>query len=397
MHARLRSSVLSLSLTFCALSGLACEPEAEAPSVSPDEEPTLAQAAREPEATPHHAVGTVRIELTIEPGRTLPVQLWYPAEESAREEAERGRPLPEIEPPGPRRETLVKLLEAAPAPCTSHTFHAADAPAAIAQGGPLPLLMFSHCMSCIRWSSLTLAEHLASLGFVVAAPDHMGDTVFERIEHRAVGFSDLRFIQRRATDIERVLDLLLDPRANVLPDTLRGRLDPERVGMYGHSYGSWTTQVVLGRNLRVRAGAMLALPSFSLEGTSRIRAPGFYVEAAEDNMITGIGNALLRASYQQYGGRAWLMTLKDAGHYSFTDIVGIDGTPYFAAGCGRAMRQTNPLRAFTYLDIERARDITKRYLGAFFRKELLGQGEGPAALPKPAEVTLQSKAARATR
>ena len=40
-----------------------------------------------------------------------------------------------------------------------------------------------------------------------------------------------------------------------------------------------------------------------------------------------------------------MISLRDAAHYSFTDICGI--VPDFALGCGRGLRSTFPFRAFT--------------------------------------------------
>src|SRR5439155_87759 len=42
--------------------------------------------------------------------------------------------------------------------------------------GPFPLVLFSHGNGGIRFQSLFLCAHLASHGYVVASPDHRGDT-----------------------------------------------------------------------------------------------------------------------------------------------------------------------------------------------------------------------------
>src|SRR5262245_22638431 len=61
-----------------------------------------------------HAVGTQRLVLDVSASRRVPVQLWYPAVESARAEAESGHPVVEFEPEGsPERATLERLTRAA--------------------------------------------------------------------------------------------------------------------------------------------------------------------------------------------------------------------------------------------------------------------------------------------
>ena len=47
--------------------------------------------------------------------------------------------------------------------------------------GPHPLIVFSHGNSGFRRQSTFLTTHLASRGFVVAAPDHTGNTLFEMV------------------------------------------------------------------------------------------------------------------------------------------------------------------------------------------------------------------------
>ena len=48
----------------------------------------------------------------------------------------------------------------------------------VAKSGGYPLVIFSHGFAGYPEQSVTLTTHLASWGFVVAAPDHAGDTVY---------------------------------------------------------------------------------------------------------------------------------------------------------------------------------------------------------------------------
>ncbi len=48
-----------------------------------------------------------------------------------------------------------------------------------AAAAPFPLVMFSHGNQGVGIQSVTFTEHLASHGFVVAAPNHEGNTLFD--------------------------------------------------------------------------------------------------------------------------------------------------------------------------------------------------------------------------
>jgi dienelactone hydrolase len=373
-----------LCLLLASLGVLACEPEIVPDPVLPDT------------SSDDHSVGTLRLEAQVGPGRTLPIQIWYPAVESAREAARRGRPLLEIEPPGARRDALATLLETAPDVCTTRTLHAADAPEPLVQQERFPLLVFSHCMDCMRFSSFSVAEQLARAGFVVAAPDHEGGTLYDLLEGKSRGAA-VEFLEQRIADMQGTLDLMLNAQASALPAGLSGRIDASRVGAFGHSLGSVTTGFLLERDPRVRAAAMLLYPIAATGipildemyvDLSKMTKPALFMLATEDNGITDLLNELIRDNYANYPAESWLVSLRDAGHYSVTDIAMI--VPENYAGCGDGLREAT-LRPFTYMDIELARRVTGQVVVSLFQKELRGVGAGPQTLSLPRAVEVVHK------
>jgi dienelactone hydrolase len=50
----------------------------------------------------------------------------------------------------------------------------------------------------------------------------------------------------------------MGPPGRLHADDLRPLIDPERIGMTGHSFGGWTTLVVTARDRRIRAALPLA-------------------------------------------------------------------------------------------------------------------------------------------
>jgi len=132
------------------------------------------------------------------------------------------------------------------------------------RAGKYPLVAFSHGFGGHRRQSTFLCTHLASRGYVVAAPDHTGNTIFDMIQWMMtvqsggelpdlIGLLD-GFIGNRPVDIRFTID-------GVLSGSIGGiaaLVDAERIGMSGHSFGGWTTLMVAGRDPRIRAALPLA-------------------------------------------------------------------------------------------------------------------------------------------
>ncbi len=304
--------------------------------------------------------------------RSLRVEIWYPADEASRADAEAGFALETFAPEGPERAELAALVAAAPDPGTRRrTRSARDAKPA--GGAPFPIVAFSHCYNCTRFSTATIAERLASHGIAVVAPDHQGGTLADK-QSGADTPLDTAFLQVRQGDIAIVLDRVLDPSATEIPALLRGAFDPAKVGVFGHSYGGVTAGLTLMKDPRPRAGLALAVPMENplLSGVSmpEIHVPVFFMLATEDNSIGTLGNTILRQNYDTANPPVWKAEVTDAGHWSFTDICGI--IPDFDAGCTTMDARQTSGEAFTYLDIEKARGVAAAYVTAFFASTLEG-------------------------
>lgn len=368
-----RSALLLLYATSCAAPGL---------DTSPEEGPALSASLLQGRAG--YAVGTARFELPVDAQRSVPVQLWYPAEEGARAEAEAGRAVLEFEPPGTTaRAHLEQLTRTAPSTYTQRVMHAADAPEIAPDGGPFPLVLISHCNDCVRFSYFTLAERLAAHGFVVAAPDHVNNTLYDALEGKTVGVELNRFIEQRRLDLWVLTNTLLEGAAEPLPFGLAGRVDADRIAMVGHSFGALTTGYASTRDPRIKAIAILAmliafddsnLPVVGPELAEKITlepfsTPAFFLLAEEDAInLVGLSN-LIRLNFDVYPTDAWLVSMADAGHYSVFDLCGIH--PLYINGCGEGVRTTRFLEPLTYLDIGLATGYTASLVTAYLEQQLL--------------------------
>ena len=329
-----------------------------------------------------HPVGHVRIEIDDTwDKRVLPVEIWYPADPAEAEAAAIGIPIEEFEPPGLHRQLLAALAAAAPAGCTrTQTRSAAEALPA-ETGALYPLVVFSHCHMCMRFSSFSIAEHLASHGFAVAAVDHVENTLFDALAGTGVAISD-EFLMVRAADVSRVLDVLLSGDSPEMPPALAARFDPTRVGAMGHSFGGATIGRVLQNDDRVHAGLVITAPvqSFILPGSplAAIDEPLMLMLAQEDNAILELGNDYMRANFADANPPVWLVEVADTGHWSFSDVCAL--LPELSPGCGEGLRQTVPGSPFAYLDNELARGIASAYAARFFAAHLRDEPGADAAL-----------------
>jgi predicted dienelactone hydrolase len=314
------------------------------------------------------------------PARTLPVQVWQPSVASAGG----ATPLAELEPPGARRDALTPLVAAGPPGCV-RTPVGSSAGAATPPAGPRALVVMSHCYACLRIGKAFLAERLASHGIVVAAPEHVGNSLYDALAGDP-GNLDEPTLLRRVADVQAVTDALL---AGQTGELAVAAIDPARIGLVGHSFGASTVGLALATDPRYRAGYAIAAPIVTFGGITPadITQPVFLLRALEDNSIGAFGNNTLQAQQRQLAGPSWLADVSDAGHWSFTDIAGL--TEDLEPGCGDATRQTVPGEPFSYLDNDRARAIAAGTAARFFAAHLLADADALTALAEPFDPAMQ--------
>ncbi len=225
---------------------------------------------------------------------------------------------------------------------------------------PRPAVAFSHGNGGLRYQSIFLTERLASRGFVVFAPDHVGNTAadFEAVPRDVLTV-------RRPADIADSFDHLI-ARATDPQDELYGCIDPEAgYAMTGHSFGGYTTFATAGARLdlvgmdercpnsgwlcgaqdvyrqqypgetsgdlsddRVWAAVPLAPAGRWAVLPHTVEVPVMVLGGLQDRTTTW--NEVVEPMYQELTTEPrYLGALDQVGHYSFSDFC-IDPTD----GCG---------------------------------------------------------------
>ncbi len=318
-----------------------------------------------------YPVGRLHVELhDAARDRTLPVEIWYPATSAAKADFDLGGPITDVWTES-ENALIAPYLENA-SPCLTTTVHAVAG--AEPAPGSWPLVVFSHCSTCTRTSNVSAVERLASHGFAVVAADHVGDTLWDSIRDGTSSGLAEEFLVVRGADVVFLLDTFLDPQDDSVPESVRGRFDPERVAMFGHSFGAVTSGLVTATDARIRGAVLHAAPfagHYYLVQPETNTRPVFTIVAVEDSMITWVGNDMLREDFSRLSGPAWKAEVADAGHLSFHDLCRVRGS--FADCCGTGARQSDQsFEVFEYIDQAESMQIGATMTTAFLAWLLLG-------------------------
>lgn len=251
--------------------------------------------------------------------RRLVTEIWYPAIEDAR-----GQPGYVY--------TVDDLLTEEARALLEESLDAELATDAVRDAAPrdgdtrFPIILFSHGSSGVRMQSTYLTVFLASHGYVVASPDHLGNTLSDAV---VAGGQDLEgqfeSLELRPDDMNFVLATLQG-----LPDDdpLGAIVDDERVGAAGHSFGALTTLRLLAQDRPIDAAVALTPPGYEtvwfgvLENQPEDITVPVMLQAGEVDMTTPLADA--ESIYTRMTAPRSMLTVLDAGHFTFSDMCLLD-------------------------------------------------------------------------
>ena len=200
----------------------------------------------------------------------------------------------------------------------------------------LPVILFSHGGGGSREGNPLLGEHLASHGFVCLHLQHEGtdDRAFRRSPRSiAVAANDPAASADRFRDVAFAVKQV--EQGSVIND-LRGKLDPKKIGISGHSLGGLTSQVIAGQYVKGYdqqfclpglRGAMILSPSPPRQGFGDV-ATAFRDMRMPMLSITGTADTPPDKSFPANERRVpfdrtnnveqWLLVLDGATHFTFS-------------------------------------------------------------------------------
>jgi predicted dienelactone hydrolase len=238
--------------------------------------------------------------------------------------------------------------------------------------GPYPLILFSHGNGGVRFQNHTLACHLASHGYIFAAPDHTENAVFTALPDKLVIYNPVLMAKSfidRPLDLTFLLDQLLERNTPGSGDFLEGAIDTERISAAGHSYGGLPVMLLAQFEPRVRSGITMAGPWVSL-ALFQLEIPMMYMIGREDRTVGVPYNNWIRDVYDHSPRPRFFIEFPEGGHYTFTDACGMAPTLFGNGdGCGEGTRFEDG-SPFVYVDHLKAQAIQHAYTLAFLEYTL---------------------------
>ena len=355
---------------------------------------------RLPAPTGRYPVGTLTFTL-IDSGRLeaagqdelrpreLPVQLFYPAQSEPRGHRAFYMPRAETTQLKPQV-SLARVSAVVNAQLASHEHN-------------YPLLIYSPSWGGNRHENTNLMEDLASHGYIVACLDVPGETMATVFPNGRIvrtrndpwlDFSSQQQFERtrsvvnrhlgiRVADVRFVLDQLAWLDIQDSSGKFYQRIDLNRVGVLGFSFGGSTAAQACRLDPRFKAGANLDGFSFGLQSDDEIPCPFLIVGSGGATQTPASLSSLPLTPYdkmcandearadksiQFYGG--YILNVRGAAHTNFTD------QPLYCR-----------LRRYSgagSIDPKRAMFITRTYVRTFFDRELRALPEtlldGPSSL-----------------
>lgn len=179
---------------------------------------------------------------------------------------------------------------------------------------PRPLVLYSHGFMSTREGGTHVAEHLASLGYIVAAPD------FPLTNYDAPGPQVAEDVANQPGDVKFIIDTLLK-RNQTAGDTFEGAIDPQRIAAIGMSLGGMTTALVAYHpayfDPRIKVAISVAGPTdmFTRRFFEHRDIPFLMIASEIDAMVPYSTNA---ADIRERVNNATLLTFSDGSHAGFS-------------------------------------------------------------------------------
>lgn len=258
-----------------------------------------------------HGVGSLQVAL--DDGRRVVV--WYPAEQGAGTEEPTeifdiaSLLTPELQAKIPAEARVQYPVAAAP--------NAEPDPG----DGPYPVILFSHGFAGFPEQSVGLTTHLASWGYVVAAPDHVERSLSGLLGTGAQGVEPREDPEVLAATLD-----LVEAQSGDESSPLADLVDVEKVAVAGHSAGAGASYRMASTDDRIDAFALYSIGSGSDENPlpePEPTQPALVMLGDRDGVIEPDAT---REVYEGLGAPKYLAEVGNSGHLVFSDLclIGAD-------------------------------------------------------------------------
>jgi len=348
-------------------------PAAPVETKAPVEKKGAVDATAPPEAQGPHKIGVSRLNLTDaqRADRKLTTEIWYPAAADPAND-------------DPNSNFANNRGAHRDAPC---------------EAGEFPMIIFSHGSGASRGQSTYLTEHWASHGFIVVAPDHQFNTVFDNANDHGV-----KSAVDRPLDCTFVIDAMLACNGTK-DDRFCGHVDAKRIGATGHSFGGYTVLVLAGatvdgraasklfskeieppefrsRDERVRAiiaYAPVGPPILSTAGLADVKIPALVFGGTNDKILPFEQHQ--QGVFDNLGGPAFLAKIEGGSHFCFNN-----------ANLSDMIRAIRPVKMLEEkVDRKEADRLVKRMSLQFLNRYVAGQEDAGEIAGAPPLLELSEK------
>lgn len=252
-----------------------------------------------------HGVGS--LQLALDDGRRVVV--WYPAVAGAGTE----EPTDTFDIASLLSPELQAQIPADARP--AYPVAAATGAEADPSAGPYPVVLFSHGFAGFPEQSVDLTTHLASWGYVVAAPDHVERSLSGLLGTAAQGVEP----REDPEVLGATLDLVLaEAERDGSPLAGGGMVDGETVAVAGHSAGAGAAYRVASTDDRIDAVAAYSLGDGGDEALpAPPSVPGLVMLGTDDATIEA---ATTREVFAGMEAPKVLAEVDRSGHLVFSDL-----------------------------------------------------------------------------
>ena len=257
--------------------------------------------------------------------------------------------------------------------------------------GRFPLVVYSHGSGGFSFVATFFTEVLASHGYVVAAPNHPGDTIVDAYLRQVSRGTDylpatelIALVANRINDLPRVIDAVFDAP----PSTAKfsGAIDRHHVVLAGHSLGGAAAIGTAAADPRV--DAVIAMdPTWGMltpDQLARVNVPVLTMWSMEGANAGAHETDTLKSPWYR-------VTFPSATHQSFTDLCSYEP---LAARWAAALAQVGDLRSYLdpqfaqtcrppALPYKRVHSLVDGYSIAFLRLALFGERSWAATIQHP--------------